>query len=895
MILVVNTEGIDLKGSVLAYNLKDGIFIPISSFANAVDFSVKKSSDGLSASGWFMSEKNKFNIDLNKKIIASNKAKFNLEKSNVKKFDGDIFVKLEVLEKIFDLKLDVSSYEQALIVKPKSYKLPAVQKVEREKKWSEFEVNKNIALKNKSQKPLEVKAPYRLASPPIIDFRLDRQYVRPKSNNGGLGPDMTKIGILSNADILSLNTKVALNVFNGQVNNTFISAGKTDQDAELLGFMKATEFSFGDVYSQRTPLVSFARSGAGATISNYPTQYVSGDVDSIPIRGVIQSGWDVEVYRNNYLIDVQKTSADGVYEFPSIPLVSGTNKIRVVFYGPNGQKREENRTYVINSEILQSGKLYYRFTSNKNNQNLINTSQNKLATASNDKSQGVDRYFGEVAYGLTRNLSIAANYNELPMGMDGEVKKFLGSSIRTSLKDIFLRLDNVKDNDSGAKASQLSAQTNLGLYNLLAKMDKYDKNFISEERQGSFNPEERSTFKISGPVPLLTKSTRVSFSRIEETFATNKKRFVDEYDLSVNPFSKLNISQNLKNNKDQRFDNPNFRTISTGQTILNYRATNDVALRGNLNYNIKPIKELTSYNLDASYYINRTLNLSLNTTHQFASNSSRNQFTNYGLSVAKNFSSYTTSVGGKKDNLGGYMINFSLAMSIGYDPSSRSLKTSSTPMSANGSIVVRAFLDENSNGIYDDKEKLLSGIEFDGGGEGKNITGSDGRVFIANIPTDGNAVIAINEESLKNFYWSPLNKSIKIKTHAGASTDIDFAIIEVGSIEGYVKLSDKSISQGGVSLDLINEKGKVIASTDSAYDGLFYFDKVPFGKYKIIVQKQWVLDIGYGRNAEEKVVLSKEDKNLSEVKLRVEKNKKTVSKSKDRKNKGHKKSKKVKN
>jgi hypothetical protein len=878
MVLVVNAQGFEAKNSIIAYNLKDGIFIPIVSFANIIEFPTKISLDGLSASGWFMDEKNSFYIDLNKKIISSKKAKFTLNSGNVKKFDGDIFVKLEVLEKIFNLKLSISSYEQALMVNSDAYVLPLVQKIEREKKWGDFWLDKKRSLSDKSQKTLEVKAPYRLMSPPVIDFRLDRQYVKPKNNNGGLGPDMTRIGILANADILSLNTKVALNTFNGQVTNTFVSAGRTSQDADLLGFMKATEFSFGDVYSQRTPLVSVGRSGAGATVSNYPTQYVSGDVDSIPLRGVIQSGWDVEVYRNNYLIDVQKTAADGVYEFPSIPLISGTNKIRIVFYGPNGQKKEENRTYVINSEVLQSGKLYYRFTTNKNNQNLIDTSQNRIALASTDKSQGMNRYFGEVAYGLARNLSIAANYNELPIGINGEVKKFLGSGIRTSIKDLYLRLDNVKDLDLGVNASQLSAQTNLGSYNLLAKLDKYDEKFISEERQGTFNPNQRSTFKVSGPVPLpfLNKISQISLGRIEETFENSKKRFLDDADLSINIFSRLNISQNLRNTRDERFNNPAFRAISTGQTILNYRVTNNISLRSNLGYNIKPIKELTFYNADLNYYISKTLNLSLNTAHQFASSSSvSGEFTNYGIAIAKSIKSFTTSLATKKDNRGGYMINFSFAMSVGYDPSSNSIKTSSSPMSSIGAVVIRAFLDENSNGIYEDSEQLLSGVEFEGGGSGnKNITGNDGRVFITNIPTDGGATIAVKEESLKNFYWSSANKLIKIKTHAGALTNIDFPIIIAGEIEGNVKSLDKKFSQiAGITLELLNDKDEIVATVDTGYDGLFYFDKIPLGKYKIVVQKKFSQDVGYGNGAFLEVNLSKDNKNLTGIEFKINKNK----------------------
>jgi hypothetical protein len=891
-ILLLNIDGFELNKTIIAYNLKDGIFVPINSLANSLEFPTKMSADGLSASGWFIDEKNKFTIDLNKKIISSNNAKFSLNENNVKKFDGDIFVKLEIIEKIFDFKAQVSELEQLLFINSKSYELPMSQKISRQKKWREFEQNKKDVSGNSKAKPLEIKAPYRLASFPTIDFRYDQQYVSPKNSSTSLGPTLSRVGLVANADILSLNAKIALNALNGEVTNTFISAGRTSQDADLLGPLKATEFTFGDVYSQRTPLVSFARSGVGATVTNYPTQYVSGDIDSVPIRGVIQPGWDVEIYRNNYLIDTQKTSDSGIYEFPVVPLVSGTNNIRVVFYGPNGQKREEKRTYVINSEILQSGKLYYRLTSNKNNQNLINTSQNRLATSAQDKSIGINRNFAEFAYGVTKNFSVAANYNELPVGEKGEIKKYLGASARTSIGGLYLRLDNVSDVDLGSNASQISAQTNLGQYNLLAKMDKYDANFISEERQGSFNPEQRLTLKINGPIniPFSKKTIRFSAGRVEETFTDKKKRSIDELDFSLSLFSRLNFSQNFKNNEDERFGNSAFSKIATGQTILNYRISNDINLRGNLSYNIKPMKEFTFYNIDANYRASKTLNISLNTTHQFASVSSAyRDFTNYGMSITRNISDFTAGIGAKKDDRGGYMVNFNFAMSVGYDPVSNNLKTSSSPMSATGAIIARVFLDENSNGIYEKNEELLENIEFDGGSSGKrNISGKDGKVFITNIATDGNAIIKINEESLSNFYWAPLNTSLKIKTHAGAVTDIDFPIIIIGDIEGYTKyLKNGKISQAaGVEIELIDAKGNVVASTESANNGLFYFDKIPLGRYKIIVKKQWSKDIDYGDTAYTEVTLNKKNKNLTNIGLKIEKNKKeTTEKNKNKKTK----------
>ena len=57
---------------------------------------------------------------------------------------------------------------------------------------------------------------------------------------------------------------------------------------------------------------------------------------------------------------------DGQYDFNDIPILFGRNYFRLVFYGPQGQVREQEEVFELGQALTQKGKHYYRALASDN-------------------------------------------------------------------------------------------------------------------------------------------------------------------------------------------------------------------------------------------------------------------------------------------------------------------------------------------------------------------------------------------------------------------------------------------------------------------------------------------------------------------------------------------------
>ena len=90
-------------------------------------------------------------------------------------------------------------------------------------------------------------------------------------------------------------------------------------------------------------------------ISSFPLQQQT-QFDRHTFRGDLPEGWEVELYQNRALIGFQQSRPDGLYEFNNVPLVFGLNEFRLVFYGPQGQRREETARFNIAESLTPAGR-----------------------------------------------------------------------------------------------------------------------------------------------------------------------------------------------------------------------------------------------------------------------------------------------------------------------------------------------------------------------------------------------------------------------------------------------------------------------------------------------------------------------------------------------------------
>ncbi len=842
-----------LEEAASCYKERNKIFISFLQFVKAVGFPIKIDDDLSGASGWFIEEKRLFVMNFNSGILLANGKRFSFGPDTARVVGNEIFLSIDLLQKIFPLKISFDPLEQ-LIEVVSLEPLPVELAMERSKKWEDYTTNAAINEEKEDKKISTIKSPYMAASSPIVDMRYNQGF---KKLPSGKYDSTTNFNALFGGDLLYLNHQLFLNFNSTQVSSARITSGRKDAQGELLGPLKATEFQIGDVTSPQTALAARGgQIGKGAMVSNLPEEFVSG-FDQILIRGNMQAGWDAELYRNDQLILFQKVSQNGVYEFQNVPLVSGPNIIRLVFYGPFGQKREELRKYYSSEGLIKKGKFYYRVSGSKENQTVFNFDKKSNPNYQNLPKDKENRYFSQFLYGLTKNNSLIADFIKIPNQDDGKPSNYGSLGLRSSFFGIYTDFNLTRQLENNAKATQISAQTSFFEQSLTLKNQHFDKNFVSEQQQKNTDPLiNLANFRIDGVLGKVDSGSLMNSLTLNRFDYFSKNYRLDAQDeLSFNVGSKLTINQILRHVFDSRSEGAN-RVNRTGGNLFNYRFSRSILFRSAINYNFTPKFTLSQASNTIDYNFANASMLNFSHNYQFPQ-AGKSGSTNYVTSYSRQFKGFIGSLSGSfNDDDKSFGLNLNLSMSVGYDMRYRTGIISGTPIANNGIISARIFLDKNNNGIFDKNELGLEkvGILIDNQ-PSTDKSNKDGTLMITQISARNPVKIKVNNDDISDPSLVVKKPPFKILVHPGSITNIDFPIVSSNEITGTVKVlkeEDKITLASSVRLELIDIDGKLVKETVSAFDGYYSFDLVPVGAYKIRVSPAQMARLGMTSKQSEK-------------------------------------------
>ncbi len=834
-----------LDDPIMGYEADNQVFISLKDFVRVLELPIKIAPDNMSASGWFIDEDKIFSLDLNKNKCQSNHKKFTTSSNDIILFDGDIFVDTKTLQKWFGLDLDFNKQDQEIGISSGGL-LPIESRFERQQQWQKLANEKQHTLNQEDNTQDSLQTPYKIVSVPFGDLNYVQNYIK----SGSTKTSSSQINGLFTGDLLYLNNQISVTIQDDTLTNTRITSGRKDPDGKLLGPLGATEFSLGDIYTPEQPLIANSIPGKGAAISNYPLEYVN-QFNKTSIFGNAQVGWDVEIYRNDSLFNFQTVGVNGIYEFLDVPLVSGLNIIKLIFYGPFGQQYQETRRFMVGSDLLKEKKIYYRFATNKDNENLI---KNDLQTSSSDQSQGVGRFFGELGYGLTKSTSIVANFLRIPINLSNQSNDYTSLSLRSSLFGIASRIDVAQDLENKSNAQELSLQTSFFNYNLSGTFDNFDTDFISEDNPILSDPLiHRNSIRLDGPltIPFMAFPSRVSLTGTQENFESKEFRNDLENEISLGLSNKLSLTQSFRYINDSRIEAEG-RKIINGKTLFNYLFSEKFNVRSSLSYDIKPTENLNSLNMALSYNFGNNLNTNFSVDHQFAKEVSgifQPSSTSYSSSISKTFTKIIVSLGGNYANNGNYGLNLNLSTSFGYDAKHNTGVISGIPLANTGAITAKVFIDANNNNIFDEGEEPVQNVEIlVNDGVKKANTNEDGVAFMTNLQFNGASKVSINSDNLPDPYLLVRKNSIKVFGHSGTISDVDFPVSRVGEVSGYAAIldqNDNTSPAANVELQLVDEKDNVVATGKSSYDGFYLFEMVPFGKYQLKISPQQSTRLGF--------------------------------------------------
>ncbi|HSI69358.1 MAG TPA: SdrD B-like domain-containing protein, partial [Gillisia sp.] len=186
---------------------------------------------------------------------------------------------------------------------------------------------------------------------------------------------------------------------------------------------------------------------------------------------------------------------------------------------------------------------------------------------------------------------------------------------------------------------------------------------------------------------------------------------------------------------------------------------------------------------------------------------------------------------GLNSSTSGQLTSFSQSLggSLLYEAEANHLRFENNTMIGRGGIKFSPFLDLNGNGMKDENEVEVEGIEvrsFSGGIKEKH---PDGSTVFSGLEPYLEYHFKMDSRNLDRIAWRLEKESMNIFVNPNHMTLIRIPVIIVGEVGGFVYEGEEGV--GGIKVNIFNEKGILITTMISETDGYFSFLGLKSGNY----------------------------------------------------------------
>ena len=789
--------------------------LPISSVARALSFSIKADPARGVVQGWFFREDNIFQLDLNQNTVLIGGNEIPIPENGVEAHYDDIYIQASLLQEWFgvDFHPDISTLRLYL----KSDKtLPFEEEEERKLRAANAP---QLQSKSNNDYAADMLLPYQWWTNPSVVWQ---QNVNASSNKDNRNIN-TSYSLQSSSDAMKFGSKF---LFSGnvdrdngfEIDNSKLTFERRDPGNSMLGALKAGKVSVGDVTYPDVPLSIGQKRGRGVSVSSDSNFNVSRSygAEKFDVDGDAPIGWDAELYRNGYFVAFQEVGSDGRYNFEGTELIRGYNLIQVTLYGPEGQKRTETHRIIRGQDMLHEGEVDYEFAAGQPEADFIPLAENARTSSAFGGS-------GHVAYGFKKYLTIGGSvYSGEDVSSVISSRQTSGSvSAVTAIGGVKMQAQAMRANEGRSGYSFDTTTRFLGM-NISAEHTIYK----------GFNADDKDV--------LQTTSLDINrnLGRISTNFHAEKNSYQRKDDeITLEGSVSTRISRLQLNNKLLRTFSDNKAQEAFNGELSALTNVSSWRLRTNLSYDLKGGVQdhLQDLNFSAYRDFGRDTTIRLNGTYNFTTDVSSTD-----MRYTREFDRYALdfNVGGTTQNAYFGGITFRAAFQPDHTGKYHMVSARDGGL---GSVGLRAFVDGDANGVYDEGERLLSGISFRSNrGVLDDKTGEDGTVFINGL-SEGSTVFSLDKTTLPSIYLKPANESLEIIPRSGATTTIDVAFEQLGEVDGFVTFAGADGKAAtGVELVLYRDgSDEEISNTVSEYDGYYIFSALPLGRYRVEAVPLW--------------------------------------------------------
>lgn len=797
-ILAMQVEKYKLEDILPTYQRKDYLLVPLGLLSEILDLAIDVDIGSGIATGFVFNEDNTFHLDTSRNEATLKGISKPYNKALVYVLDDDIYIDARLLSQWFDININADLFSSTVKINSKN-SFPFIVRLEREEKIAKTRSRLNA---DTPYYPYHYE-PYDMWNVPFIDQTFEATSRHSDTDTSNTIRSTTYM----TSDLLGMESSLYLFATNDDVLDDFrFTLGKKDPESRLLKFANASEYAMGHITEPSLKNITIpGDQEPGLLISNFPLDRQS-EYDRHRFRGDLLPGWEVELYHNDRLIGYQSIPVDGQYDFEDIPLLFGRNYFRLVFYGPQGQVREQERVFELGQSLTQKGKHYYR-------------------ALVSDNENGGSRATVQYDVGLSKQISASFIGASIPLDVSTtstEQHNYVQAGLRGFWESFFISIDLI-DDTTGGEAINLDLQTGIGTTVLVFKHTLLNHFFSEEYRISNDEFKSDTQFRIDTAIPpsylpRIPFSLELNLSDFDS--GNDRNELINRLSLQTHGLSLSNQLTFIQNSIT-----PNSFTGAFGLSSYVDR----YGIRGTINYEFQPTNEITS--------IDATIRPPLYKKYQFTyglNHSLRNDLTEFNASASKAVGKYNLSLGARYNTDDVISLDARFSIGLGREPRKNTWQATSLAIAGRGSVSTRVFLDNNQDGLFNGNDEVIENVGFTiNEGYQKTRTNKDGIAFLTGLSEHRPVNIAVAKNTLDDPLWTPALDGIRIVPRPGQAMQLDFPIFTSGEIDGTVLLTkeDKTIPAGRVKIEAVNSKGQVIRTTTTEYDGFYVLTNVPLGDY----------------------------------------------------------------
>lgn len=535
----------------------------------------------------------------------------------------------------------------------------------------------------------------------------------------------------------------------------------------------------------------------GIQLSNTPTTF-RRSFGKYTLTDYTQSGWVVELYVNNVLVDYVRADASGFYKL-DIPLVYGNSDVKLRFYGPWGEEHVQQKNINIPHVFLPKDEFEYSV-----NFGIVEDSSRSKFSRAN------------LNYGIGNRITLGGGIEYLSSFVKNNSIPFLNTSIRLGSSVIF----------SGELAYGVKISSILSY--------RLPSNVFFEANYTLFNKEQKAIItnsieerKISVSVPIRSKKFN-SFTRlsVEQLILPRTKYTNSELILSGLLFG---INTNLTTNAlffekvdPYIYSNLSFgvrlprKFVLTPQIVFGYSQNKFLSCKAELEKKIFGGFLTFSYESNFQSY-QSSYQLGFRYDFPFAQTNFLVQKTNSNYSFAESFRG-----------------------SLIYDSKTKNLEFANLPGMGRGGITFLPFFDSNNNEIFDNNEKKAYGLHIRINAGRIEKSEKDSLIRVYDLEAHTQYYCEFDEQSLDNIAFKIKNKTIKITCEPNYIKLIEVPIHVVGEVSGSVFKSNPIEPQGlgRIYVNIYNSNNDLIMRVITESDGYFSYLGLLPGNYTLKIDNE---------------------------------------------------------